>query len=144
MWQLVGVFYFFLSFLIFQSLRISSKQWLCRIQLSVLKSWVNRLIYSYERISGMQSAQNYLRNSIQIHNVPSQGKRDFKKVSEMGIWVPHALNEKNKEDKISIANSNKSSFKAEKLPVSWEYYHRWWKMHLLWQCLTQEAVDWQG
>ena len=40
--------------------------------------------------------------------------KKIEKVSELSVSVPHTLSEKNKEDGIS---SDKSSFKAEKLPV---------------------------
>ena len=61
----------------------------------------------FKRSGRMQFMQKYLRIStwfqhIPIHNLPLEKDR---KINKLSIWLPHTLNEKNKEDCISIATS---------------------------------------
>ena len=67
--------------------------------------------------------------------------KKIRKVSQLDIWLLHNSSEKNKRAHISI---ELYFLKAEKRFISQEYHCKWVKMHLLWQCPTQKAVDWQG
>ena len=118
---------------------MTQKRLMCHKTINQTRMLMKPWSRCFERTDGMQSAQGYSRIStwlqhIPIHNLPPLEK-DRKTEQPLGVWVPHILCEKNKEEYLSIATS---------LLSRQRYYHfsRWWKMDLLWPCSMQKAPDW--